>query len=441
MRRMIRRIYASPIAERLLSAAGWSFAGTVLGRLLALISQVLLARLLGAQGFGELMMVLTTLGLFQMFAELGLGMTCAKYVAEARRNDVQKAARIIGLSVVVAVGMGLLGVILAVCVASWLSTNLLGAPYLADLVRIGSLKILFSALNSVQVGALAGLEAFRTIAHVNCVSGLLTLACMTVGALWFDITGAVWGSSLAMALTWVFAHFAQRLQTRKHGLVISFHGLWRERTALWAFSIPAILGDSIAAPATWASSALLVNQPNGFIENGVYNAASQLFTALCMIPTILGAAILPILSEQIASNEIRNVKKIVLASVLANIALMLPCIFIGCIFSSDIMALYGREFKSSSFTLIVSIITCVFVGVLTPALQLIAASGRMWAQFRIKLGWSIVMVAIVFWSVSLGALGVAFARLVAYAVIGVLVAAWLLQFSGFFRHPSDEENS
>ena len=64
---------------------------------------------------------------------------------------------------------------------------------------------MFVAVNSLQMGVLIGFEAFKDVALVNLVRGLLTFPLMWFGAQRFGYIGAVyalvivWGASCAIS--------------------------------------------------------------------------------------------------------------------------------------------------------------------------------------------------------------------------------------------------
>src|SRR5579862_8179977 len=92
------RIESTPIGKRLLHGAFWSTAGTVAARALALVAAVLAARIVGKTHYGELGIIQSTVGMFGTLAGFGMGTTTAKFVAELRGKDPEKAGRIIALS-------------------------------------------------------------------------------------------------------------------------------------------------------------------------------------------------------------------------------------------------------------------------------------------------------------------------------------------------------
>jgi len=163
----LTRIEASDIGSRLARGVFWSMAGAVISRGLMLCATVLVARMLGKTGFGELGMIRSTVGMFGIFAGFGLGLTATKLVAEFRSSDPSRAGRIISFSWKVAMLTGGLMALGLFVVATWLAEHTINAPHLTGVLRIGGLILFINALNGAQTGALAGFEAFKTIAYVN----------------------------------------------------------------------------------------------------------------------------------------------------------------------------------------------------------------------------------------------------------------------------------
>jgi hypothetical protein len=62
------RLEASPLGYRLARGAFWSLAGTFISRGLSLIASIIVARMLGKVGFGELGIIQSTMGMFGVFA-------------------------------------------------------------------------------------------------------------------------------------------------------------------------------------------------------------------------------------------------------------------------------------------------------------------------------------------------------------------------------------
>ena len=103
---ILDRVEKSEIGYRLAKGVFWSMTGTVISQGMMLVASVLVARMLGKTGYGELGMVRSTVSMFGIFAGFGLGLTATKYVAEFRQTDPDKTGRIIGLSRLFAIATG-----------------------------------------------------------------------------------------------------------------------------------------------------------------------------------------------------------------------------------------------------------------------------------------------------------------------------------------------
>ncbi|QTA79204.1 Polysaccharide biosynthesis protein [Desulfonema limicola] len=102
-RQYAARIESSPLGYRLAKGAFWSLSGALISRGLGLLASILVARILGKTGFGELGIIQSTVGMFGVFAGFGMGLTATKHVAEFRYKNPEKAGRIIILSALLTV--------------------------------------------------------------------------------------------------------------------------------------------------------------------------------------------------------------------------------------------------------------------------------------------------------------------------------------------------
>lgn len=419
VRKAFRSLSATgSLRGRFARGALWSLIGTVLSQGLGLAASVIGARFLGKAGYGELGIVNSTVGMFGMFAGFGLGLTTTKYVAELRATDPERAGRIIGLSSIVAVVSGGLISLGLLVWAPFLATHSLNEPQLAVELRIASLLLFLNALNGVQTGTLAGLEAFKAIAQANLVRGLLSFPVLIGGVLLWGLPGAVWGLVAAAAIGWLINHVFLSKKCRSAGICAQYSGIWGERRILWSFSLPAILANAAAGPVMWYVAAMLVNQPNGYSEMGVFNAAAQWRTAVLFLPTLIGQVVLPILSSLQGQPDRGSVPRVLRGAVLLNAAIVAPVALPMILMSGPIMALYGPGFASRGMVLRLTALTAAVLAIEAPVGDTIASTGRMWLGALMNLAWAAVLL-ISAWSLlrrRWGADGIAGAYLIAYLV-------------------------
>jgi O-antigen/teichoic acid export membrane protein len=396
---------------------------------LAVIASIVTARLLGKVGFGEFGMVTGTVGAFGILAGLGLGVTATKYIAEHRTDDPVRAGRILGLANQVAAISGGAVALILFALAPWLAARTLNAPHLADALRLGCILLFLNALDGMQTGALAGLEAFRATARVSLVRGLLSFPVLIAGVWFFGLTGAVAATVLVGGAGWWLSQVALRSECAKAGVPISYRGTRRDWPILWKFSLPAFLSAVMVAPVIWLANAVVANQPGGYGELGLFNAANQWRTALMFLPSVLLRVALPLMASSVDTQRSEDFRKTLLLTQSLTVAIVLPAGALVMFLSDSIMGLYGNEFAHGAPVLIGVICSIMIISIGTGTGAAIEARGKMWRGLVLNLSWGVVLIAVVWFTAGAwGARALAFGSVVAYLV---------LSFWGFLYIASD----
>jgi len=422
--RLTDRINAIPFGRRLARGAFWTLFGTLATRVVRIPISVILARLMGAAEYGELGMTMGSIDLFMVFAGFGLGLTATKYIAEHRTRDPIRAGRIIAVSTVVATISGAIFAVVMFLIAPWLADHTLSNHTLIVPLRIGAVALFFSSVNGAQTGALYGFEAFRSAAWLQAITGLLDFPFMLGGFFLGGLDGVMWGIAISRFTAWMLIGSALRTETRRHGIHVVLSHWKQELEVLWHFSIPAALAGVLVMPVNWICSTLLVNQPQGYASMGIYSAANQWYNSVIFLPTTLGAALLPILSDRMGQKDGRSSGGILRVMMKINAAIVIPAALVISILSPWIMRLYGSSYANSASTLVAVVLTAAIMGIISPVGDVIAASGRMWMGFLMNTGWAVVYIASTLLLIHLGALGLASSRLIAYTAHAIWTAAF-----------------
>jgi O-antigen/teichoic acid export membrane protein len=380
---------------------------------------------LGRDVFGEYGMIQTTVGMFGIFAGMGLGLTATKYVAELRVIDPERAGRIIALGTAVAIGTSTIATAMLLAAAPWLAARTLNAPQLSAELRIATGVLFLNALTGMQTGVLAGFEAFRAIARVNLIRGILTFPIAVSGVLLWNLRGAVGALVAAAAVGWILNDFAIHAECRRNKIPVRWERFWSDRAILWRFSLPAFLGGAMTSPAMWAASSILVNQPHGYAEMGIFSAANQWRTAVAFLPSLFSQPLLPMLSN-VGVGNLRSFRKLLRANLLLSfgVSLLIAAPIVLC--SSWIMKAYGRNFLVGRPVLVLLVLTTVISSTATVIGQAIASLDRMWWGFILNSVWAFVLLAGAALLVPrYGALGLAGAFLAAYSVHALTVSTYV----------------
>jgi len=416
--------------SRFLGGAGWLLIGNVASRFSHLVASVVIARLLGKVGFGELGIIMSTVVTAGMFAGLGIGSTATKYVAEYWSDRPQKAGRIVGLSVAVCLVSSLLMALLLLIFADVLAANMLNAPRLAGVIRLSSLLLICSAMSGPVIGALQGLEGFKCVTRATVIAGILHLPIALVLVWFFGLSGAIITNTVSAGVIWLLAAKYLKIEMAKRDLAITFKNLGKELSVLWRFSVPAFLSGIMVSPVLWIANTIIAHQENGYSELGLINAANQWRSMLILLPQVFAITALPILSMAQATDDGRDdfQNGIDLMQRLTTF-LVIP-LFVFIFFLSEwIMRLYGEDFAGGAMVLgVIALGVCFQILGGTIVGTAIAARGRMWLGFLINLIWGVILISIVYAlaSAGYGAQGYAIGYSIAYAVL-LVIGYWLMR--------------
>jgi len=423
---IFEKLPADSLRRRFARGIFWTIASNIVTQLLAVISSIILARILGKTSFGEYGMINSTVGLFGIFAGMGLGLTSTKYVAEYRKTDPQKAGKVITVTTTLAVLTGgLLGILLFIF-APFLAKHIINAPHLVGTLRIASGLLLFGSINGAQTGVLSGFEAFKTIAWVGVLTGLFSFPTMLIGAYYFNVRGVV----AAIVMILIFASVANRIALNKKlkefNIALDYTTITKEMSIIWKYSIPSMAAGVMVAPVTWAANSILVNAPNGYAELGIFNAANQWKNALMILPSLISMVFIPILSERYGNHDKDSIDRTFNINIYLNCIVTLPFAMIFALFSKSIMSLYGLDFTAGWHVMIIMLLVAILVNMQLPVLNLLAARGDMWVRFLLNLIWAIIFLAIFYFNRNHNAKGMALAFLFSYVFYNI--------FSFGYRH-------
>jgi O-antigen/teichoic acid export membrane protein len=421
------RVVNSPLGYRLARGAFWSLAGSILARGLGLLSGIFVARILGKVGFGQLGMIQSTVGMFGTLAGLSLGVTATKHVAEDKASNPARAGRIIGLASVVAWVSGGLATIVLLLLAPWLASRSLAAPELSGLLQLGSLLLLLGGVNGAQTGALAGFEAFRTIARVSLVAGVLSFPITISCALLLGVRGAVWAQILTLLINSALNYLALRKVAAQAHVPLGYSHCWQEWPILWKFSLPTVLGGVLAGPVSWASAALLVNQPHGYSQMGIYNAVTRMKGLPELVLSMVSAPLLPILSEQFAHGQTAAYSKTLRYAFGLSFVLIVPVSLIQIAGPAITMLPFGQEYRENSAPVVQWLmVQAAFLGIFFPFGSIILSMNRTWFGFWYSVWYSILLLALAWLLIPrFGGAGLASAMALSYLAASLVCVIYI----------------
>lgn len=422
-----QRICLTDISGRLFHSASWALVGAIGGRGITMLTYIVVARLLTQEAYGEFGILRSTINMFTVFAGMGLGATASKYISQYRNVNPTKAGDIYILSNILIFFISLIFTLILFFSSSYIAEYSLHAPYLSDEIKVGAIVLFFVTVNSVQNGALAGFEDFKSISINTVISSCVQAVFLIIGCYWSGIYGALIGWGIGCFSCYILNRRSIHLQLKKYKLSFKIRRLRKEELAiLWKFSFPSLLASAMVGPVLWWTKTFLVSR-SGYNEIAVYDVAEQWYTIVLFVPATLAQIILPMLSNALEEGSRREYLNLVKTNLAINVSVSLLLSLFMILVGPYIMGFYGKGFvdiRTMSIMMMATVASsaCNVVG------QVIASRDKMWYGFAFNMLWAVIFILLTVFCVgSLGmeASGLALAFLLSYVVHFILQIVYL----------------
>jgi O-antigen/teichoic acid export membrane protein len=359
-------------------------------------------------------MVQSTVVALTSLSSLGLGVTATKYVSEYRTKEPERAGRILGLSSLIAtVAAGCFSAsLLFFARALALGNDETGV--LEWSLRLGAIYVFFITMNGYQAGALAGLEAFGSIARISMIFGPANV--MVSGALsfWLGLKGAVLAQAAGAALLWSLYHYAVKEECRTRKIAIHYRDAWQERSILIRFSVPAAASGMAASVAMWGGNAILV-KASGYAELALFTALVNIRSLVLFLPALITRVASPVLNNLLANGDLAGYRRIFARTAMVNSGLALLLATLIAATAGCILRLFGKDFVGGNALVLILLISVVLEVLANSLFQAVFTTGSLWWGFATSLVWTAILIGITNCTASRwGASGLAFAYLAAW---------------------------
>ena len=286
-----------PNAKRLARAVSWNAAGTVLARLLTLGSSIIIGRTLGVAGLGTIGVLQQTVTLLATITVFGLPTALTTDLASTRQHAPHRAGSLIGAALLGAAFTTTLAALALSAGDVAMAERVLGVPTLVHALPAAALLVVSQGIFTLQLGALGGLERFRSVAIATIFAGAAALAGSAIGGRADGTTGAIRGLAAGSVLAAVVTHVMLTSACRDLGSPLTVRGARTSLLALWQTARAATLTNLLVVGTTWFVSVTLAKQPGGAAAVGLLTIGMQWRAAVLAIPLTASAPLLSILSS------------------------------------------------------------------------------------------------------------------------------------------------
>lgn len=416
--RLVERWLPSRLASRFAGDFFWLTVASIVARIAALISVILVARILGNVVYGEFCLIRSTVNGFVVLASFGMGRTATKYVAELTATDKARVGRVIALNYVFSFVSSAIVAALFCCATPILYREIPEASRLIPEARLSSILLVSSAFVSAQAGVMSGFKAFRGLAVATAASGLGSVPFFVLGARWGGLRGAILGFATGALLNYLINGVFIYFQLKKHKIRYRFDEFWQERRILWDFCLPQTLTSVTTGMAGTVATVILAAQDNGIAEVAIFEAARQIQTSVLYLPNIATQALLPTLTEFNALKDKARYVKTLKYNALINVALASVTAVAASALAPWAMRAFGEGFDGGVSTLILLLGVGVILSVCNVCASALTSLGAVWSGFFLNAIWGTIFLLCAWRATESGsgAFGLAVASSIAYSV-------------------------
>ena len=382
----------------------------------AFLSVVLVARMLGPGGAGNVALSIWLVGTLVTICDLGLPLTVARFIpdlsAHERTDDVAQFAPSFFPALLATTATGAAGLLIVWAFRAPLLGRLSIVPFEDQAAAIWlALAFLFviQAIGNYGLAQLRGRQDFEHAARLSAISFLMQLAGVVLGGLFYGVPGAVvgYGGGSALLALHALTHI------RIGGLV------GRElRARAWRFSL-ASWGVGLIAAIVWSRTELVfLNHFRGAREAGLYAVANTLAQVATQAPLLMTGGLLALFAERHAVGDHAGLDRAYESAVRFMSFLIFPaCFGMAAIAPSLVPALFGASFAGAADPAALLVAMQAFGAVSAVSSALLFATERNY---------------LLVWTGMIGAVAIIAAGMFViptYGLMGAVVARSTIQFS------------
>jgi len=335
--------------RELLRGASTAFVIKVLAAGLAFIFNVVLARLLGAEGAGLYFLAFTVITIASTLGRVGMDNTMIRFVAANAvvQNWIAVKgvySKVLWFAFISSSVLAVLIFILAPCLAN----SAFSEPELMVPLRWMALAIVPFALLTLHAQALMGLKCIRdAILVLSVYVPLLSLfGCVFLVPLW-GVSGAVWAYIIAAVITLLIGVWRWQRATTPHLQKVVGHF---ETKTLLESSIP-LFWVAVFTLVINQSSILMLGLWEGSEAVGIFSVAIRTATLISFVLIAVNSIAAPKFAASYKQNDMLALEQIAKNSAKLTTLIATPPLLL-CLFVPDlIMQIFGEQFVKGAFVL------------------------------------------------------------------------------------------
>lgn len=412
------------------ASAFWSGIANALPRAALLATGLYVALRFGPDAFARYSLTIVTITVAGGIVATSITTLGARYVSEQRA--AHGGRRGAGFSSLLAFGLALAVVLgaLVFALAPVEAALFGGGLALADSLGIAALVVIVLVVHGALNGLAIGSARFALAAAATMVGAAAFAVALVPLAGRLGISGALLAvgvfhlGALVSIAAWAARPALDDLQRTSR---IERHAQWK---AIAMFLAPVLLFTAMVPVVVWSCNIVLTRGAQPLPAIARFNAAYNWYAVAAFVPNVLAQVEFVHLSQARARGDAAALVHILKMAVLQNILVMLPLAALGAALAGPLMALFHVDDADGRRCLQLMLAAALIASVSNPTGVFFAVVDRIWIATALNLAWAVVaLTGAWIWRDS-GAVGIALAFVVAYAVHLIAAVVLALRFAG-----------
>ena len=308
-----------------------------------LIVTILLARIFGPKLFGEYVFLKQTFDVLIVFILFGGDKSLIYFSAIDKNDGLKKLLSVIKFAIII--------VIILFLVSLSVQDKLLANYHFSSnlfFLLLFSATILLNIILLFIEGYFVGIKSLKTYFKSVILAAIFYLPLSYFFGYKYGLVGVFLAMFVHYLVQFIYIYFKENKLFKKE----SISNLKKDLKQLYIFSFPIGIGELLVTVTAFFTSIILIKNAN-FEELGVYNVAIRMVMFIVFIPNLLNNILLSYLSIK------ANKEKFLFKTVLLNLVLSGLVGFIFYVFSNQIFALFGADFKESGTDVFINLIYAI----------------------------------------------------------------------------------
>jgi len=394
----------------------------------------------GAEGLGIFSLSLTLLHVAVIFGEFGADIAMMKFVSEfevhKKWGDIFRLSK---LSMRLVLSVSVLLSIVVFIYSNQIAEVVFNKEYLSKYFKIISFAIVPNVLLMLNAEKLRGLKEIKKYSFLKNISFPMIATILITISLFITkndvIPISAYLISMIFSVLLSFYLWNKSISKRvgqKFDLKKNYDSSNANLKKLLNFAIPMLLTNSMALIMSWADIIMIGILRTAF-EVGIYKVPSRLAIITSTSFLAFNVILAPKISELWKKGKMEEIRSVIKKSTVLIFWTSLPVSLVFGIFHSQILGLFGMDFKAGAFAMIILILGQFFNFLVGPSGLLLIVMEKQYVIQNIIVVGTAVNIAMNYFLIPVyGINGAAFASMISMIFVNIISMLFVKKFYGFY---------